>query len=757
MNKLFFIILLISSSTLLSQKLFFNKLNYSDTVSFEKNISELAKKALKVYNSSSSDKDTYYDNLFRMQLVAKEYSISLKYLDSVSKNSSSNVDYQAIIGVAYKVYCKTMLELTDKTMFDVLFQNNLRKLYFSCSDKLSPQIKNYFLNPISGLRLDVNNLKSSLSKNNSDSITLPDAVLLCRKQLSYLIYSKTNTISLIELEKLDKEKYNIQDSVLITMPDGGTVSATIIRKSSFNKPMPVVMMYNIYAGSSESMAKEIANENYVGVIVNTRGKYVSKNTIEPFEHDANDAYYAIDWISKQSWCNGSIGMFGGSYLGFSQWSATKKLHPALKTIVPQVSVGVGIDYPICNGVFMNYMLPWIHYVSNNKTIDGVDFADSKKWSSINDSWYKSGARFKSLDSLNGEKNPIFQKWLQHPTYDSFWQNMTPQKNEYTNINIPILTITGYFDDDQLGAMYYYKQHHLWNKNPNHYLLIGPYDHGGAQGYPSTIVAGYKIDSVADIPINDIVFRWFDYILKDGIKPEILKDKVNFEIMGSNTWKHVPSIKNMCNDTLTFYLDNTKQKNTYNLSTQKNKTLRYISETVDFNDRTTLVKSDHPGFDIPLLIDSVIHHSERKLVFVSNPFTESITFSAAIQASIQLNINKKDVDVVFDVYELNTKGKYFQLTLTNIQRASLAKDKSVRQLLKPNTIENIALTNTFMTSKKIEKGSKLIVVIGVNKNPDWQLNYGTGKDVSDETLANDGKEPLLIKWYNTSTIKVPILK
>jgi hypothetical protein len=88
---------------------------------------------------------------------------------------------------------------------------------------------------------------------------------------------------------------------------------------------------------------------------------------------------------------------------------------------------------------------------------------------------------------------------------------------------------------------------------------------------------------------------------------------------------------------------------------------------------------------------------------------------------------------------------------------LAKDKSVRQLLKPNTIENIALTNTFMTSKKIEKGSKLIVVIGVNKNPDWQLNYGTGKDVSDETLANDGKEPLLIKWYNTSTIKVPILK
>ena len=60
------------------------------------------------------------------------------------------------------------------------------------------------------------------------------------------------------------------------------------------------------------------------------------------------------------------------------------------------------------------------------------------------------------------------------------------------------------------------------------------------------------------------------------------------------------------------------------------------------------------------------------------------------------------------------------------------------------------------SKKISVGSKLVVIINVNKNPDWQINYGTGKDVSDETIE-DAKVPLQVKWYNNSVIKVPLMR
>ncbi len=60
------------------------------------------------------------------------------------------------------------------------------------------------------------------------------------------------------------------------------------------------------------------------------------------------------------------------------------------------------------------------------------------------------------------------------------------------------------------------------------------------------------------------------------------------------------------------------------------------------------------------------------------------------------------------------------------------------------------------SKKIEKGSKLLLLVGVNKNPNWQINYGTGKNVSDETVQDAGK-PLEIKWYNDSYVEIPVYK
>ena len=49
-----------------------------------------------------------------------------------------------------------------------------------------------------------------------------------------------------------------------------------------------------------------------------------------------------------------------------------------------------------------------------------------------------------------------------------------------------------------------------------------------------------------------------------------------------------------------------------------------------------------------------------------------------------------------------------------------------------------------------------MVINIIKEPFTEINYGTGKNVSEETIA-DAKEPLIIKWYNDSYIKIPIKK
>ncbi len=81
---------------------------------------------------------------------------------------------------------------------------------------------------------------------------------------------------------------------------------------------------------------------------------------------------------------------------------------------------------------------------------------------------------------------------------------------------------------------------------------------------------------------------------------------------------------------------------------------------------------------------------------------------------------------------------------------------MRQLLQPNKMEQIPIRQSIFTSKKVEKGSRLLLLVGISKNPNWQLNYGTGKDVSDETIKDAG-EPMVVKWYNDSYVEIPVYK
>ena len=50
----------------------------------------------------------------------------------------------------------------------------------------------------------------------------------------------------------------------------------------------------------------------------------------------------------------------------------------------------------------------------------------------------------------------------------------------------------------------------------------------------------------------------------------------------------------------------------------------------------------------------------------------------------------------------------------------------------------------------------MILLNINKSPYEQINYGTGKDVSDESIG-DATTPLKVRWYNDSYIKVPNLE
>lgn len=531
--------------------------------------------------------------------------------------------------------------------------------------------------------------------------------------------------------------YTIQDSVLIPTKSGIDISAIIVRKkTTTTNPLPVILFYTTYhQGSGDAIfGKRSADRDYVGIVAYARGIRTDINNYKPYENEATDIYDIIEWISNQPWCNGSIGMFGGSYTGFSQWATVKNIHPALKTIVPQVAVMPGYDTPMENNVEMNLGLYWSHENVYKKE----PFRRSLPFE-----WFEDGIAFKEMDSLAGYKNPVFQKWLSHPDYDHYWKNMVPTPKEYVEINIPILTTTGYYDGSQIGAVHYFKLHNRHNKNANHYLVIGPYDHWGGQRRPAKNLMGYEIDSVANVSMMELAYDWLDFILKGDSKPELLKAKVNYQVMGTNEWRHAPNLQLINNDTLTFYLNKTS------LTLSKPREKEFQKQSIDFKDR-----ENQNNYYTPEIIFDTLEASNG-LVFTTEPFQKEFIFNGSFTGNLWATINKKDMDVSLALYELMADGKYFFLT-RYVGRASYAKDNSKRQLLKPNKKESIPFENTRFVSKKISKGSRLVILLNINKHPFEIINYGSGKPVSEETIQDAG-EPLQIKWHNDSYIKIPVWK
>ncbi|WP_200816915.1 CocE/NonD family hydrolase [Chitinophaga eiseniae] len=690
---------------------------------------------------AGDDRWGYLQQLLMVQLTARQYKAALQTIREYrSAYAQSDAEKAPVRFIQYETYINALQrkEPVEKAFREAFSTSVARLQHASRYD-----IDNWYIADTTYLAADLQRQLAQLE--GQDSIALQDAIQLCRRYAAWQLLSRISAMAAPLLRQFNRQHYDIRDSLLISTRDGASVSAIVVRPRHQQGPLPVIFFFTIYTdGGNLCIAKEAADKGYVGVVANTRGKRLSPEIAMPYEHDGNDAHDVINWISRQSWCNGSIGMYGGSYVGFTQWAAIKEgVPPALKTIVPSAAVVPGFDVPKENNVFMSFVYPWIPHVTNNQFLDNVTYNDRGRWRNMQFNWYHSGAAYQTLDSIDGTPNPIYRRWLAHPDYDAYWQNMTAYKEDFARIDIPILSTTGYFDGAQIGAMYYYREHLRYRPNAAHYLVIGPYDHLGCQHVPLPYVNGYTIDNAARISVHQLIYQWFDHILKGAPKPPILEDRINYQVMGTNQWKHVPSLQQMNNDTMTFYLSPQR------LVRQPPTDTAFIPQQADLSVRSGRFTGNY--ILSPLSGSNI--NTANGLVFVSDPLPASVAVNGSFLGKLLVIPNKKDVDIGINLYEQTPDGRYFQLSYF-IGRASYAASLEKRQLLTPGSVNTISFSNTRMISKQLAKGSRLVVVININQNPFEEINYGTGKKVSEETIADAG-EPVQLRWRNDSYIKVGI--
>ena len=92
------------------------------------------------------------------------------------------------------------------------------------------------------------------------------------------------------------------------------------------------------------IARHFTDRGYVFLVQDVRGKFRSGGEVNAFVHEIDDGYDTLEWITGQPWSDGAVGMWGDSYYGFTQWTAVASGHPALRAIVPRVTVADLFDW-----------------------------------------------------------------------------------------------------------------------------------------------------------------------------------------------------------------------------------------------------------------------------------------------------------------------------------------------------------------------------------------------------------------------------
>jgi putative CocE/NonD family hydrolase len=721
----------------------------------------LATQVIGVYRDN--DRARFLDTLFKLQLAAGHYSEAARALtELLAIRADKGSPGMAAKDLQFEIFLHAKaLQATQILTFEDAFAHAFRETLAKLDDKTSAMLIRAIGNYSAGISLRApiqENLEAALLlRKGKVEISLQEALTLLRAYAVAETYKAIMPLVDPLISEDDRRRYIIEQ-IPVTTPNDGTVCALIVRQRG-TTPQTTLLEFTIYADPEVliSEARRTASNGYVGVEGMTRGKGCSPNAPISYQYDGADAAALIEWISRQTWSDGRVGMYGASYNGFAAWAAAKHRPPALQAIMDSVTNIPGIDTPMEGSVVTSFSYAWHFYTESNKTLDEAAITDRAHWRDLFRKWYLTGAAYRALDEIDGKPNPQWDRMMDHPDYDAFWQAMVPFAGEFAKIDIPVLTTTGYFDGGQIGALYALTQHEKYNPTAEHYLVVGPYDHRSGNrgtvnvlGVESPELDGYQLDPAALIDIGELRYQWFDYIFKGGAKPARLQDKINFEIMGANAWGHAPSIVAMAGSRLRLHLGSRKIGKFFRLEKHSPSADRFVLESMNFKDRSDVDRVSPASGDI---IDSVID-TDGSVVFESAALKRSTDISGLFSGRLDFATNKRDFDFQVQLYEHTIDGKYFQLTWPYTARASYVADRSRRQLLSPGVLQHLDFTSGRVTSRRLKAGSRLVVQLSLLKGPNGQINYGSGKDVNVETIADAGM-PLTIKWYGSSYIDFPV--
>lgn len=556
----------------------------------------------------------------------------------------------------------------------------------------------------------------------------------------------------------------VKIDVVVPLRDGVELKATVHRPQRQAQPLPCLLTMTPYnAQDLHDVGAYFAARGYVFATVDVRGRGNSGGTFTPFAQEVDDGYDVVEWLARQPWCNGRVGMWGVSYLGYAQWAAASRAPPHLAAMAPSASPMPGLDFPMRNNVWRPYVVRWLMLVAE-RTAQVRLFSDHAYWNPRLAEAFAAHAPYASLDTLFGSANATFQEWIAHPLLDAYWRGFRPSDAQYARIDLPVLTITGQYDADQPGALTAYREH-LANATPparaKHWLVIGPWDHAGV-AEPQAKVRGVDVGPAGVIDMNALHRAWYDFTLKDGPKPELLKAPVAYYAGGLEQWKYAESLAAIGDKPQAWYLSsaNGRASDIYasgDLVGERAKRSgadSYVYDPLDVSD-AALDPLNTPDRE---LVDQrrVALRGGKQLVYHTAAFDADTEIAGFFRLSAWIAIDQPDTDIEAAVYAIAPDGGSILLSFDRV-RARHRGGLHQATLATPGKVERYDFERFAFAARVVPKGARLRLVVGPVNSPHVQKNYNSGGEVSRET-AKDARKVRVTVYHDArraSALYVPV--
>jgi hypothetical protein len=511
--------------------------------------------------------------------------------------------------------------------------------------------------------------------------------------------------------------------VPVPMRDGVRLSANVFLPFERGR-FPAILERTPYSKGDAITPnyQAFVEHGYAVVAQDVRGRYQSEGIFDPLRQEAADGDDTLNWIARQPWSDGDIGMIGGSYRGIVQWKAATLGNPHLKAIFPVVS---GWDdyldrfYSTGGAMKLGNRLEWM---AENLKTPGYQPDFGK---------YVSHLPLRTSDvAATGRPSDMFQDALNHPAFDAFWRSIST-RDKIRSVKVPVFSVGGWYDNFVQSDLEAYAA--LKKAGGIDRILIGPWPHS----------MSYKFEGVdfgpdSQVPIRALQLEWFDQWLMGKEAPLLSGPPVKIFVMGSNRWREEREWPPAAARTRSFYLGSGGKANTVSGDGA-------LVDSPARRDAPDLFTFD-PRDPAPTLGGAVccnprvfpwgpfdqrpVERRRDVLVYTTRPLKEPLEVIGPVKVTLYASTSARDTDFTAKLVDVLPDGYARNLT-DGILRLRYRNSIEKPEPASPGVVYRIAI-DAGVTSNVFLKGHRIRVEISSANFPRFDRNPNTGGKIADET-------------------------